>query len=106
MCGPPPCSSALRLSLTRRLLVATVFVTLLVTIIVHAAAAKHQAMNMSVHAYDLFFYLSSISTLSFLWASYRAELLLLLAALSFSRWSSSPPTPWTPPAFAAPCPFP
>jgi hypothetical protein len=69
------------LALTRRLLVATVFVTLLVTIIVHAAAAKHQAMNMSVHAYDLFFYLSSFSTLSFLWASYRAELLLLLAEL-------------------------
>jgi Sulfatase len=68
-------------SLTRRLLVATVFVTLLVTIIVHAAAAKHQAMNMSVHAYDLVFYLSSSSTLSFLWASYRAQLLLLIAAL-------------------------
>ncbi len=70
------------LALTRRLLVATVYVTLLVTIIVHAAAAKHQAMNMSVHAYDLFFYLSSLSTLSFLWASYRTELLLLLAALA------------------------
>lgn len=69
------------LALTRRLLVATVFVTGLVTIIVHAAAAKHQAMNMSVHAYDLFFYLSSVSNLSFLWESYRAELVLLLAAL-------------------------
>ena len=69
-------------SLTRRLLVATVFLTLLVTIVVHAAAAKHQAMNMSVHAYDLVFYLSSTSTLSFLWASYRAQLILLLAALA------------------------
>lgn len=69
------------LALTRRLLVATVFVTVLVTIIVHAAAAKHQAMNMSVHAYDLFFYLSSVSNLTFLWESYRAQLLLLLAAL-------------------------
>jgi hypothetical protein len=70
------------LALTRRLLVATAFVSLLVIIIVQAAAAKHQAMNMSVHAYDLFFYLSSWSTLAFLWDSYRAELLLLLAALS------------------------
>jgi phosphoglycerol transferase MdoB-like AlkP superfamily enzyme len=69
-------------SLTRRLLVATVFLTLLVTIVVQAAAAKHQAMNMSVHAYDLVFYLSSTSTLSFLWASYRAQLILLLAALA------------------------
>ena len=69
------------LALTRRLLVATAFVSLLVIIIVQAAAAKHQAMNMSVHAYDLFFYLSSWSTLAFLWGSYRAELLLLLAAL-------------------------
>ncbi len=69
------------ISLTRRLLVATVFVTLLVTIVVHAAAAKHQAMNMSVHAYDLVFYLSSSSTLSFLWASYRAQVVLLIAAL-------------------------
>lgn len=69
------------LAITRRLLVATVFVTVLVTIIVHAAAAKYQAMNMSVHAYDLFFYLSSVSNLTFLWESYRAQLLLLLAAL-------------------------
>ncbi len=70
------------LALTRRLLVSAIFVTLLVTIIVHAAAAKHKAMNMSVHAYDLFFYLSSASTLSFLWASYRAELLQLMVALA------------------------
>lgn len=70
------------LALTRRLLVSAVFVTLLVTILVHAAAAKHKAMNMSVHAYDLVFYLSSASTLSFLWASYRAELLQLMAALA------------------------
>lgn len=69
------------LALTRRLLVATVYVTLLVTIVVHAAAAKHQAMNMSVHAYDLFFYLSSLSTLTYLWASYRAKLVMLVAAL-------------------------
>lgn len=69
-------------SLTRRLLVAIVFVTMLVTIVVHSAAAKHQAMNMSVHAYDLVFYLSSSSTLSFLWASYRAQLVLLIAALA------------------------
>lgn len=70
------------LALTRRLLVSAVFVTLLVTILVHAGAAKHKAMNMSVHAYDLVFYLSSASTLSFLWASYRAELLQLMAALA------------------------
>jgi hypothetical protein len=70
------------LSLTRRLLVATTFVTLLVTIVVHAAAAKHKAMNMSVHAYDLVFYLSSSSTLTFLWTSYRTEIVLLFVALT------------------------
>lgn len=68
-------------TLTRRLLVATLFVTLLVTIVVQSAAVKHKAMNMSVHAYDLVFYLTSSSTLSFLWASYRSELMVLVAAL-------------------------
>src|SRR5512137_2614101 len=43
-------------AVTRRVLVATTFVTLLVIILVFAAAAKHEAMNMSVHAYDLVFY--------------------------------------------------
>ena len=36
--------------------------------------AKHQAMDMVVHAYDIFFYLSSWSTLTFLWSEYRAPL--------------------------------
>ena len=32
-----------------------------------AASAKHAAMNMVVHAYDLFFYLGSWPTVSYLW---------------------------------------
>lgn len=69
-------------SLTRRMLVATVFVTLMITIVVQSAAAKHKAMNMSVHAYDLIFYLTSPSTLAFLWDSYRSEIAFLFLALA------------------------
>ena len=51
---------------TRRLLLATTIVGSLVALIVAAASAKRAAMNMVVHAYDLFFYLSSWSTVSYL----------------------------------------
>lgn len=73
---------AVVLASTRRVLVSTVFVTAMVTIVVYAAAAKHAAMGMVVHAYDLVFYLTSPATISFLWASYRVELLTLIGALA------------------------
>ena len=38
-------------------------------------------MNMVAHAYDLFFYLSSWSTFSFLWHEQRGLVITLIAAL-------------------------
>jgi Sulfatase len=52
--------------------------------IVWAASVKRETMNMVVHAYDLFFYLNSWSTFSFLWHEQRRLVLLLVAALSAS----------------------
>lgn len=68
--------------LTRRLLVAALFVGAMITIIVQASAAKHKAMDMVVHAYDIIFYLTSLSTLRFLWSEYRLPLVGLIAALA------------------------
>jgi len=67
--------------LTRRVLFATVLVTCLVAMIITAAAIKRSVMNMVVHAYDIFFYLSSWSTVSFLWSEHRRYVLGLLGAL-------------------------
>ena len=53
----------------------------LVALIVAAASAKRAVMNMVVHAYDLFFYLSSWSTISYLWSDQRRYLVALVGAL-------------------------
>ena len=41
---------------------------------------KRATMNMVVHAYDLFFYLSSWSTISYLWSDQRRYVVGLFAA--------------------------
>src|SRR6478735_10463938 len=56
---------------TRRLLFSTTVVGSIVTVVVVAADAKRLAMDMVLHAYDLFFYLGSWSTLSYLWSDHR-----------------------------------
>ena len=66
--------------LARRIMFATVLVSVLVILIVSAASAKRAVMNMVVHAYDLFFYFSSWSTVSYLWADQRRYLIVALAA--------------------------
>ncbi len=50
-------------------------------LIVAAAAVKRATMNMVVHAYDLFFYLGSWSTVSYLWSDQRRYVLAALAGL-------------------------
>jgi phosphoglycerol transferase MdoB-like AlkP superfamily enzyme len=65
--------------LSRRVLFATVLVASVVAMTVAAASVKRATMNMVVHAYDLFFYLSSLSTLSYLWSEQRGYLLGALA---------------------------
>ncbi len=64
-----------------RILVAAVLVNALVGIVATVAWAKHQAMDMVLHAYDLVFYLSSWSTVGFLWRDFRAHVIALMAAL-------------------------
>jgi hypothetical protein len=66
--------------LVRRIMFATVLVSVLVILIISAASAKRAVMNMVVHAYDLFFYFSSWSTVSYLWADHRRYLVMGLAA--------------------------
>ena len=72
---------ALAVLLTRRILFATVLTTSLIAVIVAAASAKRAVMNMVVHAYDIFFYLSSWSTMSYLWSDQRRYLVGLVGAL-------------------------
>jgi phosphoglycerol transferase MdoB-like AlkP superfamily enzyme len=64
-----------------RILVASVLVNALVGIVAIVAWAKHQAMDMALHAYDVIFYLSSWSTIGFLWRDFRTHVIALLAAL-------------------------
>jgi Sulfatase len=72
---------ALVLLITRRALFAAVLVASLVALIVAAASAKRAVMNMVVHAYDLFFYLGSWSTVSYLWSDQRRYVLAAVASL-------------------------
>jgi phosphoglycerol transferase MdoB-like AlkP superfamily enzyme len=67
--------------LSRRLLFASVLVSALIVVVVAVAAVKRSIMNMVVHAYDVVFYLSSWSTISFLWSDHRRYVLAFLAAL-------------------------
>jgi sulfatase-like protein len=72
---------ALTTLVSRRVLFGTVLVTSVVAMTVAAASAKRAVMNMVVHAYDLFFYLSSLSTVSYLWSEQRRYLLAALATV-------------------------
>ena len=67
----------------------------LVVLIVAVAAVKRAVMNMVVHAYDLFFYLSSWSTLSYLWSDQRRYLVALAWPRCWPRrsWAGLPTAP-------------
>lgn len=66
---------------TRRLFFSTMLATALTTLIVAIASAKHQAMDMVLHAYDLIFYLGSWSTISYLWSDHRIYIYKIVFAL-------------------------
>jgi phosphoglycerol transferase MdoB-like AlkP superfamily enzyme len=96
--------------LFRRALFATMMVTTLVVLVFAAASAKRAVMNMVVHAYDLFFYFSSWSTVSYLWSDQRryilagAAALLLAAYFGWLAWrldSTRVPRSWSALAFVA-----
>ena len=67
--------------LTRRILFSSVIVSAIVAIIVVAADVKRQYIDMVLHAYDVVFYMTSLSTLRFLWVDHKGPLLALAAGL-------------------------
>lgn len=73
--------TALIVVLTRRILFATVLVSGVALSIVLGASIKLEKMNMVMHAYDLLFYLSSWSTVTYLWEDYRRYFVSILAAI-------------------------
>ena len=56
---------------TRRLLFATALTASLVVLVVGIARAKLETLGMILHAYDFIFYLTSWSTISYLWSGAR-----------------------------------
>ncbi len=72
--------AALLTVLSRRLAFSVATVGAIVAIVVWASSVKRQTMNMVAHAYDLFFYLSSWSTFSYLWHEQRHLVLGLVGA--------------------------
>ncbi len=66
---------------TRRLLFSIAMIGSIVAIVVVASDVKRHYVNMVLHAYDVVFYLTSPTTLSFLWVDHKVPLLALLAAL-------------------------
>ena len=74
--------------LSRRALFATVLVACVVAMTVAAASAKLAAMNMVVHAYDLFFYLGSSSTVGYLWSEHSGYIMGAIAAVAGAAFFS------------------
>ncbi|HRD79086.1 MAG TPA: hypothetical protein PK264_24665, partial [Hyphomicrobiaceae bacterium] len=74
-------ASALTL-LTRRLLFATTLTGAFIAIIYLTAATKRKIMFSVVHAYDLVFYLSSWSTISYLWSDFRVYVLAFFGGVA------------------------
>jgi len=81
--------AAILVLLTRRVLFATVTVSGLSLSIVLGASIKLKKMNMVMHAYDLLFYLSSWSTVTYLWHDYRRYFVSILAAVIAAALASA-----------------
>lgn len=67
---------------TRRLLFSIAIVAALIAIIVKAADIKRQYIDMVLHAYDVVFYLTSWSTITYLWTHHSVYLLALAASFA------------------------
>lgn len=82
--------------LTRRPLFASVLSSCIVAAIIAGSTVKRQMMEMIVHAYDIVFYFSSWSTISYLWSDHRPYLLalvgsvLLIVLLGVLAWKLDP----------------
>ncbi|MBA2125612.1 sulfatase [Hyphomicrobium methylovorum] len=80
-------TTALVLALTflsRRMLFSITLIGLMVFTIVVAASVKHHYLEMVLHAYDVVFYMTSWSTIVFLWSSQKVMLLALVGMLALS----------------------
>jgi phosphoglycerol transferase MdoB-like AlkP superfamily enzyme len=69
---------------TRRALFATTITVALIALINGVSAAKLAAMGMVLHAYDLAFYATSWSTISYLWSAVPRTMLAFLASLALA----------------------
>ena len=67
---------------TRRLLFATAVTACFVALVVGIARAKLETLGMVLHAYDFVFYLTSWSTVSYLWDGARAYVVVLMAGVA------------------------
>lgn len=76
--------AALLLAATRRLLPTTVAMVAFIGLVNFVADAKHDMLGMVLHAYDIVFYLSSWSTVSFLWSAARGYVVSLVAGAAIA----------------------
>ena len=67
---------------SRRVLFATIITVALVALINGVSAAKLATMGVVLHAYDLVFYASSWSTISYLWSAVPGTILTFLASMA------------------------
>jgi hypothetical protein len=67
---------------TRQAHLAVLLVTAVVALISAIAIAKHHTMNMTLHVYDIVFYLASWPTILFLWYHFRLHFLAFVTAVS------------------------
>lgn len=68
--------------MTRRVLFSIAVVACLVAMIVVASDVKRRYIDMVLHAYDVVFYLTSLSTLRYLWVDHHAALLAIIVAFA------------------------
>lgn len=68
--------------LTRRMLFSIAVISAIVAMIVIASDVKRHYIEMVLHAYDVVFYLTSISTLKYLWVDHRLHLIAIAVAFA------------------------
>lgn len=69
---------------TRRLLLSFAIVAALIAMVVIASDVKRRYIEMVLHAYDIVFYLTSFSTIQFLWVDHRIYLIAIVVAFALT----------------------
>ena len=73
--------------LSRRILFSITLIALLIATIVIASGIKHHYIEMVLHAYDVVFYLTSWSTLVYLWVEHKSMLLAIIGMMMIAAAS-------------------